>query len=99
MVFCRGNFTEKSPEKNGFRPFLYKFFVPLRVGLKKNLNASRPSEHPTQEGKTYLKKNQNGPRPSEHPPVKGEKHVKTFRWYNARRGFHNAAGGNGAHTE
>ena len=33
-------------KKNGFGPFSYKFFVCMRVGLKKNQKAPRPSEHP-----------------------------------------------------
>ena len=54
--------------------------IGLLLLLKKTLNASRPSEHPSIRGeKICLKKTLNASRPSEHPPVRGE-NVKTFRW-------------------
>ena len=45
--------------------------------LNKNLNASKPSEHPPQVKWNCLKKNLNSSIPSEHPPVRG-KDVKTL---------------------
>ena len=59
------------------RPLL--LLLSLWCFLKKNLNASRPSEHLPVRGKnvkTFLKKNQKAPRSSEHPPVRGGKMSK-----------------------
>ena len=46
----------------------------LPESSKKNMKASRHSEH----GPVSLKENLNASRPSEHPPIRGE-NVKTFR--------------------
>ena len=63
----------------------------MRCRLKKNLNASRPSERLPVRGKNkkmaaktkplhgtlngFLKKKQNAPRPSEHPPPVREENM------------------------
>ena len=37
LDYCRSHKIEKK-KKTGFGPFLYKFFVPIRVGLRADLN-------------------------------------------------------------
>ena len=67
----------------------YSLVLRVFCCLKKNLNASRPSEHPPDRG--LLKKNLNASRSSEHPPVRGKMSkrlgriigckYKTFSWH------------------